>query len=184
MMRWSRSISVTGTSNSTSTRRGSASASAPLTTTTRAHSSAVPASTSGYRAEMRTPHDRQRPRSASHESTGTLSYGRMGVSHCGHREPGRDSDSPRGSRYATTLRNEPKIAPMTAANDISDLLGDLLDGQPRGDGEPPEVGLVVVRAYHGSRERQTEPLRERLDEPGDRDGGTRHDAALDVLGAL
>ena len=42
--------------------------------------------------------ERQRPRRASHDSTGTLSYGLIGVSHCGQRDRGRDSDSPRGSR--------------------------------------------------------------------------------------
>jgi hypothetical protein len=41
---------------------------------------------------------RHRPRRASHESTGTLSYGRTGVPHDGQREPGRESDSPRGRR--------------------------------------------------------------------------------------
>ena len=36
-----------------------------------------PASTSGYRAEIGAAQSRQRPRSSSHESTGTLSRGRI-----------------------------------------------------------------------------------------------------------
>ena len=47
MMRWSRSMNVTGTSVSTSAIPSQASSSAPLATTTRAHSTPVSASTSG-----------------------------------------------------------------------------------------------------------------------------------------
>ena len=42
-----------------------------------ANSAPVPASTSGYRAEIGSPQSRHRPRSHSHPSTGTLSQGRI-----------------------------------------------------------------------------------------------------------
>ena len=44
------------------------------------------------------PQSRQRPRSSSHESTGTLSSGRTGAPHDGQCEPGLTSDSPSGTR--------------------------------------------------------------------------------------
>src|SRR3712207_885 len=44
-----------------------------------------------------------------------LSYGLIGVPHEGHAEPGRTSDSRRGTRQATTLRNDPTRRPPSAA---------------------------------------------------------------------
>src|SRR5437016_11231079 len=43
-----------------------------------------------------------------------LSRARMGVPHVGHAEPGRTIDSLRGTRWITTVRNDPKARPATA----------------------------------------------------------------------
>src|SRR3954466_813288 len=58
---------------------------------------------------------RQRPRRNSHDTSGTLSYGRTSSPQLVQRERGLTSDSPRGSRDATTVRNEPIISPNGAA---------------------------------------------------------------------
>src|ERR687894_1956817 len=65
---------------------------------------------------MGSPQRRQRPRSRSHESTGTLSYGAIGAPQPGQRERGRTSDSPRGRRWITTFRKLPMSAPRTPAS--------------------------------------------------------------------
>src|ERR1035437_3413393 len=76
--------------------------------TTATKAAAVPASTRGYRAEMGAPHERHLPRRTSHDNMGTLSRGRMGVSHLGHALPGLTSDLPRGTLQITTFKKEPK----------------------------------------------------------------------------
>src|SRR5687768_7365557 len=68
---------------------------------------------------MGTPQLRQRPRRRSQETTGTLSYGFTGASHCGQREPGLTSDSPSGTRCATTFRKLPMTAPNRPATTTS-----------------------------------------------------------------
>src|SRR5438105_14069142 len=60
---------------------------------------------------MRDPQDRQRPRSISHDRTGTLSIGATGASHCGQCDGGRTTDWRSGTRWMTTLRNEPTASP-------------------------------------------------------------------------
>src|SRR3954463_1069263 len=65
---------------------------------------------------MRAPQCRQLPRRTSHDTTGTLSYGRTSSLQLVQRERGLTSDSPRGRRDATTLRNEPIISPNGAAS--------------------------------------------------------------------
>src|SRR5690349_11460190 len=67
---------------------------------------------------------RQRPRSNSQENRGTLSQGAIGVSHEGHFDRGATTDSLRGTRQITTLRNDPitrpKIPATTATNAVID----------------------------------------------------------------
>src|SRR5579884_2976575 len=60
---------------------------------------------------MGTPHLRQRPRSASHETTGTLSYQAIGSLHARHADPGETIDRRSGTRAATTFRNDPTARP-------------------------------------------------------------------------
>src|SRR3954470_9538128 len=111
----SRSISATGKSSATGATQRTVLALKPCARTTAEKRAAVIASTRGYRAEIRSPHLRHWPRRSSQESTGMLSYGRIGVSQPGRREAGVASDWPAGRRYATTLRNEPMIKPPAAA---------------------------------------------------------------------
>src|SRR5215203_1953595 len=72
-------------------------------------------SMSGYRTEIGVWHVRHRPRRATQLNTGTSSYHWSGVSQFGQCEPGCTIDSWRGTRYNTTLRNDPNNAPSTAA---------------------------------------------------------------------
>ena len=68
---------------------------------------------------MRTPQLRQRPRNSSHETTGTLSYGLTGAPQPGQCDPGLTSDSPAGTRWATTLRKLPMTSPIRPPARIS-----------------------------------------------------------------
>ena len=70
----------------------------PCQATLPAQISATAASTSGYCTLMGAPQRRQRARSTSHESTGTLSYHAIGAPQPGQRERGRTTDSFRGRR--------------------------------------------------------------------------------------
>ena len=65
---------------------------------------------------LRAPQWRQRPRSTTHESTGTFSIAPSSLSQLGQWEPGRTIDSWRGTRHTTTLRNEPTARPRTAVS--------------------------------------------------------------------
>src|SRR5918992_848928 len=94
---------------------------------------------------MRTPQLRQRPRRRSQERTGTLSYGAMATPHDGQDEPGLTSDSPRGSRWMTTLRKRPRIAPATAEKMISraEDIGDAKANRGYGRGARNDRGRAV-----------------------------------------
>src|SRR5215212_1093170 len=70
----------------------------------------VTISTSGYSAEIGLRHVRQRPRSTSHETTGTLSRPRIGSPHAGHADLGATIDSHRGRPWTTTIRNDPNAS--------------------------------------------------------------------------
>ena len=99
MIRWSRSISVTGTSRSTNAIPSQASLIGALVEHDRDEQRArSPPRRSGSAPRSTLWHVRQRPRSHSHDSTGTLSYGLIGVSQLGQCEAGKATDSPRGSR--------------------------------------------------------------------------------------
>ena len=65
---------------------------------------------------MEAPQVRQRPRSATQLRIGTSSIGRRKVSQLGQCDPGDTTDSPRGTRHSTTLRNDPIRAPKTKAD--------------------------------------------------------------------
>src|SRR5687768_8547051 len=60
--------------------------------------------------------ERQRPRSRTQETSGTLSRDRMGAPQLGHRERGRTIDSPRGTRWTATVRKLPKTSPNGSAS--------------------------------------------------------------------
>src|SRR5919205_2464389 len=55
-----------------------------------------------------------RPRSSSQPSTGTLCRLRTALPQCGQCDPGRTSDSSRGTRWITTFRNDPTARPSRA----------------------------------------------------------------------
>ena len=60
--------------------------------------------------------DVEEMRSSTQETTGMLSRGEIGASHCGHLEGGRRTDSPEGTRTITTFRNEPTASPKRASS--------------------------------------------------------------------
>src|SRR5215216_3548764 len=62
---------------------------------------------------------RQRPRSSSQPATGTLSRQATGVPQAGQRDPGRTSDSRRGTRWMTTLANDPAARPRRPASEAA-----------------------------------------------------------------
>src|SRR3954470_22267684 len=63
--------------------------------------------------EIGLPQCRQRPRRSSQDTTGMSSRGVIGSSHLGQCDRGRTTDSPRGTRQMTTLRNDPMSSPNT-----------------------------------------------------------------------
>jgi hypothetical protein len=60
---------------------------------------------------MELPQARHFPPSQNQAKTGTLSYGLIGVSHLGQREPGETMDKSPGIRVMQTLRKLPMINP-------------------------------------------------------------------------
>ena len=70
---------------------------------------------------MLVPHAWQRPRSSAQETTGTLSRLRIGAPQDGHRERGWRTDSPFGTRPATTVMKLPAASPRGSA--ISTRIG-------------------------------------------------------------
>src|SRR3546814_2965965 len=56
---------------------------------------------------------RQRPRRSRYERNGMLSTGAIRVPHAGQLEAPRTRDCPRGTRWTTTLRKEPKTPPRS-----------------------------------------------------------------------
>src|SRR6476661_8155783 len=61
------------------------------------------------------PQLRHRPRSATHDTTGTLSRGRTGAPHDGQCDGGCRIDSPFGTRAITTFAKEPTARPRAKA---------------------------------------------------------------------
>src|SRR5919198_2859120 len=59
---------------------------------------------------------RKRPGSSGQPSTGTLSCQAFGGPQAGQRDPGRTTDSWRGTRWMTTLANEPASRPSSPAS--------------------------------------------------------------------
>src|SRR5512132_2098832 len=74
-------------------------------------SNAVESSSRGYRAEIREPQFRQRPRSRAHPRIGTLSRLAISTPHVGHRDRGWTTDSPAGTRAVTTVMKLPRARP-------------------------------------------------------------------------
>src|SRR5581483_10791554 len=64
---------------------------------------------------MLAPQERQRPRSTTHESSGTFSYHASSCPHDMQAEPGLTIERFSGTRAATTLRNEPIASPGASA---------------------------------------------------------------------
>src|SRR6266540_4464781 len=92
--------------------------------------------------------DRQRPRSSSQETSGRLSRQAIGVSQAGQRDPGRTTDSRRGTRWMTTLANEPAARPSSPASEAT--TSGLMAGKrtcPAGTGGRPSTrGRLAGRA--------------------------------------
>src|SRR5829696_2026892 len=82
---------------------------------------------------------RQRTRSSRQPSTGTLSCQATGWPQAGQREPGRTSDSPRGTRWMTTLAKEPKARPSRPASTAAaaGLMAERLQGDAEAQRPPP-----------------------------------------------
>src|SRR5205809_1044593 len=74
-------------------------------------STAVESSSRGYRGEIRDPQLRHRPRSTTQPRTGTLSLLAISTPQVGHRERGRTTDSPAGTRAVTTVMKLPSASP-------------------------------------------------------------------------
>ena len=89
---------------------------ASMSQATSAKSAPVIASTMGYRAEMGSPHDAQRPRSTSHPSTGTLCHGLIAESHDGQRLS-RTSDAARGHAHGDDVEERPDEQAEHAGDD-------------------------------------------------------------------
>src|SRR3954452_952095 len=111
---------------------------------------------------MRSPQCRQRPRSTSQDSTGTLSRGEIGVSQPGQCEGGRTTDSPRGTRQMTTLRKEPMTRPRSATRTrrttyTSPITSVRAEGRPDLDPDVHPVGRRDRREELG-RSGATEPF--------------------------
>src|SRR5258708_39312737 len=60
---------------------------------------------------MRAPQLRQRPRSATYEKSGTFSYHASSRAQLMHADPGVTTERRKGTRAASTLRNEPSARP-------------------------------------------------------------------------
>ena len=76
---------------------------------------AVESSSSGYRAEIREPQFRHRPRSSAQPRTGMLSRVANRRAAGGHRDRRRTTDSPAGTRAATTVMKLPIARPKNVA---------------------------------------------------------------------
>src|SRR5215208_3724195 len=86
---------------------------------------------------------RQRPRSSSQPSTGRLSRQPTGSPQDGQHQAGRTIDSPRGTRWMTTLANDPKASPSSPARvaTVSGFMGsEAYRCRPSGAGSGPQAG--------------------------------------------
>src|SRR5712692_3123673 len=81
---------------------------------------------------MAEPHVRHRPRSSRYERIGTLSLERIVVPHSGHADEGATTDTFRGTRSITTVRNEPKTRPNSPNAAIRNAA---IDGRLRRGGD-------------------------------------------------
>src|SRR5262245_53922426 len=112
------------------------------------------ASTIGYWMLIGLPQVRHRPRSASHESTGMLSYQTTMVPHLGQRERGVTTDSCRGNRYTHTLSKLPSSAPNSPAMPARISSGDtqqLVEQDAGGDRGVERFGVAAHRDRDGPR---------------------------------
>src|SRR5262245_59783818 len=87
----------------------------PVLKTIAANTSPAHSSTVGYKNEIRARHKRQRPPSSAKLMSGMLSKALIGALQAPQCDPGKTIDSPRGTRWITTLRKLPKISQMTKA---------------------------------------------------------------------
>src|SRR3990172_10312802 len=97
----------------------------------------VASSVRGYTGEIRALQEWHRPRSASHETAGILSTLRSGLPHVGQRDRGRRIDSPAGTRWIATVRNEPKTSPRGSATAMRKPTSTDVIGPARYHTEPP-----------------------------------------------
>src|SRR4051794_29182166 len=133
----------------------------PVAAATTPKATAVAASTSGYRAPIGSSQQRDRPRSSSQDSTGTLSRSAIGVPHVGQALRGRTTDRPAGTRTITTLRNEPISSPTSTAETTTKIATGRSAGPPVTASLNPAVRIrrpyrsrvSVVRHFRGVAER-------------------------------
>src|SRR5262245_44021109 len=115
MMWCSASIADTATSTAQKNAATPAHAPKPKESTPPATSNAGPSSIAGYAHGIATEQSRQRPRKASHETSGTLSYQRSSCPHAMHAEGGCTIERFNGTRAATTFRKLPSASPGAKA---------------------------------------------------------------------
>src|SRR6476646_6120461 len=72
---------------------------------------------------MRSPQSRHRPRRSTQLTTGILSRFRIVAPHRGHLDRGATTDSPAGTRAATTVMKLPMARPNKAATGASQTVG-------------------------------------------------------------
>src|SRR4051812_38871578 len=116
-IRNSRSVAVTTTSAAQKIAAAAAVTVRPKAKTQSARSSAVTSSIAGSRGGIRVPQRRQRPRSSTYETSGTLSRRGIGARQPMHAEPGRTTDRRSGTRAATTPRKLPTASPGASARE-------------------------------------------------------------------
>src|SRR5437016_10309572 len=146
------SISITAIAGINIRRAAIATATQTLSYTRNApeKSTAVESSSRGYLGEIRAPQFRHRPRSRTHPRIGTLSRLAISTPQVGHRERGRTTDSPAGTRAVTTVMKLPSASPS----------GNVTIARSQPTGEPYRRGcraLEVELLPEGSFVRRSEP---------------------------
>src|SRR5690348_5996476 len=108
----------------------------------------IRASMTGYWIEIGAPQLRQRPRRASQENTGMLSYQAIRLPHLGQVDGGASSDWSAGSRRMQTFRKLPSTSPNSAttiSSTVSTPTQDLVQQDSRRDGDVERLGALRQR---------------------------------------
>ena len=112
----------------------------PICHATTAKINPVNNSTDGYRPEIGALQFLHLPSRINQLSIGTLSYGLMGESHLGHAEFGNTIESSFGTRWITTFRKLPTIAPSAKAIAIPTA-----SGNPVNASNEENASIVILK---------------------------------------